>query len=231
MNYCSYICGTESGFYIRFPQRTNTKTDTAFGMNKNNKTLKGRPKSVRKISFIPTVSGFKPYGGNTKNTKTESVFLLYEEHEALRLNDYEKHTQCESAAIMGVSRPTFTRIYMSAREKIAKAFIEGRRIIIEGGKVELNSEWFVCKDCHAIFTANGTKPDHCALCNGTSIAHYEGHETEEPAETESTGNIARGMKMEQPGSNCCNRHNRRHCGRTRFASQEEDIEGKKDSND
>ena len=118
---------------------------------------------------MPTVSGFKPYCIGKEYESKEAVFLLYEEFEALRLNDYEKHNQCEAAAIMQVSRPTFTRIYMSAREKIAKAFIEGSRIVIEGGKVELDGEWYECVDCGAIFTRTPDDTGSCALCGSCRI--------------------------------------------------------------
>lgn len=136
--------------------------------------MKGRPKNIRRISSIPIVSGFKPYGNEIGSQKHTAVFLNYEEYEALRLNDYEKNTQCESAAIMGVSRPTFTRIYMCAREKIAKAFIEGCRIIIEGGKVKLNDQWRVCRQCGAIFSIGEEKTDNytCALCGSNNIETY-----------------------------------------------------------
>lgn len=136
--------------------------------------MKGRPKNTRIISSIPTVSGFKPYGVNVNNHKSSSVFLNYEEYEAIRLNDYEKHTQCESAAIMGVSRPTFTRIYMCAREKTAKAFVEGSRIIIEGGKVKLNDKWRICKHCGAIFSPNVETDIYCCtLCGSDDVDAYD----------------------------------------------------------
>ena len=135
--------------------------------------MKGRPKSIRKIASMPTVSGFKPYGDMIHDTKGKCVFLYYEEYEALRLNDYEKHTQCESAAIMQVSRPTFTRIYMSAREKIAKAFVEGLRIVVEGGKVELDGNWFVCNRCKAIFSNEQEEVNRCALCGSEEIEPYQ----------------------------------------------------------
>ncbi len=134
--------------------------------------MKGRPKTVRKIAFVPAVSGFKPYGNNVNDENHDSVFLLYEEYEALRLNDYEKHSQCESASIMGVSRPTFTRIYMRSREKIAKAFIEGRRIIVEGGKVELDGGWYICGRCKAIFSMEEGE-SVCALCGSNEVNRYE----------------------------------------------------------
>ena len=139
--------------------------------------MKGRPKNIRKISFMPSISGFKPYGENVGNGNEKAVFLFYEEYEALRLSDYEKHCQSESAAIMQVSRPTFTRIYMSAREKIAKAFVEGLRIIIEGGKVELDGEWYVCKKCKAIFSADTNKSMVCALCGSDQVSPYTIPET------------------------------------------------------
>ena len=135
--------------------------------------MKGRPRNIRKISFMPAVSGFKPYGENITDTGKDCVFLLYEEYEALRLNDYEKHTQCESAVIMQVSRPTFTRIYMSAREKIAKAFVEGRRIVVEGGKVEMDGNWYECSQCGAIFSIEHNEPKRCALCNSSEIERYQ----------------------------------------------------------
>ena len=131
--------------------------------------MKGRPKSIRKISFIPAVSGFRPYGDNIGKTKRACVFLFYEEYEALRLNDYEKHSQCESAAIMQVSRPTFTRIYMSAREKIAKAFVEGLQIVVEGGKVELDGNWYTCRKCKAMFSVENGEPLVCALCGSEDV--------------------------------------------------------------
>ena len=134
--------------------------------------MKGRPKTIRKISFMPAVSGFRPYGENVDKSKKACVFLLYEEYEALRLNDYEKHSQCEAAKIMQISRPTFTRIYMSAREKIAKAFVEGLRIVVEGGKVELDGEWYVCKKCKAVFSNQNGEDRVCALCGSEDIEPY-----------------------------------------------------------
>ena len=121
---------------------------------------------------MPAVSGFKPYGGVADKQRKANVFLLYEEYEALRLSDYEKHSQCESAAIMQVSRPTFTRIYMSAREKIAKAFVEGLRIVIEGGKVELDGDWYVCRKCKAVFSNEHEVSKTCALCGSSEIEPY-----------------------------------------------------------
>lgn len=118
---------------------------------------------------MPTVSGFKAYGDDVDNGRHNAVFLFYEEYEAIRLNDYEKKTQCETALIMGVSRPTLTRIYMSAREKIARAFVEGCRIIVEGGKVRLDDEWRECCRCGAVFSVGDGDGVVCALCGSRDV--------------------------------------------------------------
>ena len=146
--------------------------------------MKGRPKRTRRISGMPAVSGFVPYGRGHHGMDGETIFLLYEEYEALKLLDYEKHTQEEAAGAMGVSRPTLTRIYMRVREKIATAFVEGRKMVVEGGKVELDGNWYECAHCGAIFSApqttdgaiDGTSgaavPQVCALCGSKLISRY-----------------------------------------------------------
>lgn len=98
-----------------------------------------RPRKIRKLTHRPMVSGFKPYGYKDKIRNQEAIFLLCEEYETLRLADYEKHSHCQAAMIMQISRPTFTRMYISAREKIATAFIEGRPVIIEDTEIEVET--------------------------------------------------------------------------------------------
>ena len=128
-----------------------------------------RPKKIRRMTGIPKVSGFEPYGENAKSGQKNAVFLLLEEYEALKLNDYENRIQCEAAQIMQVSRPTLTRIYMSARQKIATAFVEGRQIIIEGGKVDYNRGWFSCNDCSCLFDKMEHQEFVCPLCKSKNI--------------------------------------------------------------
>ena len=66
-----------------------------------------------------------------RGRKTNEVILHLEEYEAIRLLDYQNLTQEEAAVYMDVSRPTLTRIYEEARNKVATAFVEGRDLISE----------------------------------------------------------------------------------------------------
>jgi uncharacterized protein len=134
-----------------------------------------RPKRLRKIINPPTVKGFKPYGMQKQPDHEEPVFLLYEEYEAMRLCDFEMLNHQEASEIMNVSRPTFTRIYASARAKIANAFVKARQIVIEGGKIYFDSEWHLCTKCSCYFNnPDKTKTiENCPLCGSTHIQIVE----------------------------------------------------------
>ncbi len=134
-----------------------------------------RLKRLRKVLDVPIVKGFKPYGHDAAKINKEPINLLYEEYEALRLCDYNMENHTVASEIMEVSRPTFTRIYASARKKIASAFVEGRQIVIEGGKVYFDSSWHICNSCNSTFN-NPNKIiaiNNCALCGSSNISDYE----------------------------------------------------------
>lgn len=107
-----------------------------------------RPKQNRKISNPPLMKGFKPFG--IPRRMLNSVTLLYDEYEAVRLLDYEGMNQDQAAVQMNVSRPTLTRIYEKARKTIAQALVEGNMIVIEGGNVQFDREWFRCRRCYKL---------------------------------------------------------------------------------
>ncbi|MBB3186063.1 DUF134 domain-containing protein [Microbacter margulisiae] len=131
-----------------------------------------RPKRWRKVSNPPIISGFKPYGSSIDNDSAESIFLRFEEYEAIRLCDYEGMNHHEASMEMQVSRPTLTRIYAIARQKIAEAFVMGKQIIIEGGKIYFDSDWYNCHQCGSYFNRlNKQEPIiRCPLCNSDQIA-------------------------------------------------------------
>jgi uncharacterized protein len=128
-----------------------------------------RPRNIKKIFDPPKFKGYKPYGyyGN----KSHSIFILFEEYTALRLCDYELMTQSEAAREMQISRPTFTRLYESARRKIATALAEARTLEVEKGQAYFENDWFHCKNCNVFFTVPGKEFDsgHCPVCNSGNI--------------------------------------------------------------
>lgn len=130
-----------------------------------------RTKTPRKLSSIPSVKGFMPYGPEV-DKQAEAVVLPYEEYEAFKLCDYDNLNHLEAAQFMQVSRPTFTRIYAAARNKIARAMAEGRPLKLEGGHGYLENNWMECKRCGCYF--NQPEPEFrnesCPLCG-----HHEIH--------------------------------------------------------
>lgn len=116
--------------------------------------------------MLPPMEGYKPFGIPMR--ELGSVVLLFEEFEAIRLSDYENLTQEEAAEKMNISRPTFTRIYDKARKSVAKAFVEGKAIIIQGGTYITEDYWYKCQDCHETITA--IKPiTQCRKCDSEKI--------------------------------------------------------------
>jgi uncharacterized protein len=116
-----------------------------FALTNPTKDNMARPKQERKICNPPIMQGFKPFG--IPRHLLSSVFLQYDEYEVIRLLDYDGMTHEQAAEKMNVSRPTLTRIYEQARKTLAKAFVEGKMIYIEGGNVQFEKQWFRCKKC------------------------------------------------------------------------------------
>lgn len=127
-----------------------------------------RPKRQRRMERPPGIKGFRPHGGKRKQQVVE---LHYEEYEAIKLADYDGLSQEEASRKMDVSRPTFTRIYDKALKKIAKAFVEHREIVIEGGEVIFADDWFRCKSCDYVFRMPEKEKqiDQCAICGSGQI--------------------------------------------------------------
>lgn len=119
-----------------------------------------RPQQSRKICNPPLMKGYKPFG--IPRSSLLSVALLFDEYETIRLLDYEGLNQEQAAERMNVSRPTLTRIYEKARKNIAKAFVEGKMILIEGGNVQFDKEWFRCVRCHKLIEGE----ENHTPCNG-----------------------------------------------------------------
>ena len=94
-----------------------------------------RPKKCRWVQGRPEVVYFKPRGIPLKDL--QEIVLPIEGLEAVRLADLEKMEHEEAAALMKVSRPTFSRVLSNARSVVARALVEGFALRIEGGHFEV----------------------------------------------------------------------------------------------
>ncbi len=94
-----------------------------------------RPRLRRRVKGNPKITYFKPAG--VRMQELEETTLTVEEYEAVRLKDFEGLGQEESAAKMEVSQPTFHRLLLDARKKIADAIVNGKAIKIEGGSFKI----------------------------------------------------------------------------------------------
>ncbi|WP_421919260.1 DUF134 domain-containing protein [Marinifilum sp.] len=123
---------------------------------------------LRKVVEPPRFKGYRPYGVNAK--KRDSIDLHYDEYEAIKLADYDFMKHDEAAKVMGISRPTFARIYESARRKIAEALVETKNINTVYGNAIMDKDWFVCKKCHARFNIpKGMESGKCPACKSDNI--------------------------------------------------------------
>ena len=73
-------------------------------------------------------------------TDLEEVVLTVDEFEAIRLKDVDGLEQEQCAQRMNISQPTFHRLYLEARKKIADVIVNGKALKIEGGPYEINPQ-------------------------------------------------------------------------------------------
>ena len=121
-----------------------------------------RDKKDRLIKRAPNFTGFRPFGMQT-STRSE-VMLLLEEYEAIRLCDYDLLTHEAAARLMGISRATFSRVYETARRKVAKAMVEAAVIRFKGGSAIIDAEWFRCNRCKISFSLLPGSLQQCPFC-------------------------------------------------------------------
>jgi uncharacterized protein len=123
-----------------------------------------RPKYCRKIECRPGAEYFKPRG--IPSSFLEEIVINLDEFEALRLADYEGlyHEQC--AAMMNISRQTFGRIVVAARNKIADALVNGKALKIGGGTVSIHQNGEIeCHNCrHVTDICPDTGDVQCPRC-------------------------------------------------------------------
>lgn len=131
-----------------------------------------RPRKCRRVEFLPDVTYFKPAGVPLR--VLDEVTLTVEEAEAIRLKDLERLEQQEGAERMNISRPTFQRVLVSARQKLADAFLNGKAVRIKGGNFEMAWRKYRCLNGHEWdvpfeVAANGS-PELCPTCKTTNLS-------------------------------------------------------------
>jgi predicted DNA-binding protein (UPF0251 family) len=132
-----------------------------------------RPKCCRRIRALPPVKEFKPVGRPSR--ELERLELTLDEFEALRLADYEGLYHEQAAELMGISRPTLTRLVTSARRKVATLLVEGVRLVVKGGEipmvVEVEKRTFVCDACGHRWQLpyGGGCPRECPECHSPQV--------------------------------------------------------------
>lgn len=101
-----------------------------------------RPRMNRWIRHQPSANFYAPQG--VPFGRLRGVTLSLDGLEALRLADAEGLEHEQAAELMGISRPTFSRLVAEAREVVAKALVNGWAIRIEGGNYEFAEDTPPC---------------------------------------------------------------------------------------
>ena len=97
-----------------------------------------RPRKLRRIRGPLLDLLYKPQG--VALTDLRGVVLSHDGLEALRLADAEGHDHETAAAMMEVSRPTFSRLLAEARQTVATALSQGWALRIDGGDFRLGGD-------------------------------------------------------------------------------------------
>lgn len=85
---------------------------------------------------MPTATEFLP-----RYVESEEIIIMtVDEYETIRLIDLEGLMQEQCALSMNIARTSVVSIYGTARHKLADALINGKRLIIEGGDIEIAGE-------------------------------------------------------------------------------------------
>lgn len=101
-----------------------------------------RPSRCKRICEMPKCMRFTSHTENEMET-----VLTLEEYETIRWIDGFDLSQAECAERMNAARTTITRIYDSARKKMALYLMNGGTLKIEGGSYELCKSTQGCSQC------------------------------------------------------------------------------------
>lgn len=91
-----------------------------------------RPMKWRNVCSLPKINQFGPLSNNID--ESSFIVMTVEEYETIRLIDFEDYKQEDCANQMNIARTSVQSIYSSARKKLADSLVNGKRLVIEGGK-------------------------------------------------------------------------------------------------
>lgn len=118
-----------------------------------------RPRKCRRVCTMPAHDRFGPLA---ESSSKPPVVLSVDEYETIRLVDLEGYTQQQCAGQMGIARTTVQGIYDLARKKIARALVEGRQLLIQGGDYRLcqgRQSFPCCCHCSRHTRLESTEPN------------------------------------------------------------------------
>lgn len=101
-----------------------------------------RPNKCKRVCEMPKCLHF-----TSGNESVQETVLTVEEYETIRWIDGYDLSQAECAERMNAARTTITRIYDSARKKMALYLMSGGVLKIEGGSYEICESTGNCKSC------------------------------------------------------------------------------------
>ena len=128
-----------------------------------------RKRNQRLILHTPPGNGFLPISSGN-NIPPDSIELHYEEYEVIHLLDYEGLSQEEASVFLEVSRPTLTRIYLSARKKIAIALSENKPIVFSQPKNNIVIKEYFCRSCQTVtMVKTETELTICPECHSKNV--------------------------------------------------------------
>lgn len=101
-----------------------------------------RPNKCKRVCEMPKCLQFTSSMENVQET-----VLTVEEYETIRWIDGHDLSQAECAERMNAARTTITRLYDSARKKMALYLMNGGILKIEGGSYEICQKRGTCEGC------------------------------------------------------------------------------------
>ena len=122
--------------------------------------LMSRKKIERLVKEPPLYTSFKPTG--VPKGDMVRIILTLDEYEAIKLADYKGFDHADAALEMEISRSTFSRLVMKAREKVAKFIIDGCELNIDGGDIHFINNIYRCAKCRHRF--NRSIMDEFVVC-------------------------------------------------------------------